>query len=422
MQAGYARHFFAALAPRLNVSTLMDVQGMETARAGLPALASAYGMRSGGEKLYEVLGGVAVVPIEGTLVHKSGYVGSNSGTMGYDGIQTQLQAALADPAVKGILLDCDSPGGEVAGVQELGRIVANSSKPIWGHANEQAASACYWLLSQCSQVYLSETAEVGSIGVLVAHADYSAALEQDGVKVTLIHSGANKVDGNPYEALPEAVRADLQTSIDDLRGFFAEAVSAGRNMSVDQVMGTEARMYRGQQAVSVGLADKVMSFDNTLAQFQATLASSGVIKKGKTMSNRPDASAPPDQAGTITTAEHSAAIATATQAASTEAHATGHAAGMVAGATAERARISAILTHENANGRETTAREFALGTDMSAEAAIKILASVPSINGKQANALAQMGDVAVVRSEGADDTKSTLAQRIQAHDQSRKRG
>ena len=395
MHAGYARHFFAAIAPRMNVSALIDVQGSETTQANLPALASAYGQRSGGEKLYEVQGGVAIVPIEGTLVHKSGYVGSSSGTMGYDGVQTQLQAAFSDPAVKGILLDCDSPGGEVAGVQELGRIVASSSKPIWGHANEQAASACYWLLSQCSQVYLSETAEVGSIGVLVAHADYSAAMEKNGMKITLVHSGANKVDGNPFEALPETVRADIQTSIDDLRGLFAGAVAAGRNMSTEQVMSTEARMYRGQTAVSVGLADKVMSFDNTLAEFQATIASSGVFKKGKTMSNKPDASAPPDQAGVIASAQSDADLLTA----ESNAHAQGHAAGVIAGATAERARISAILTHENAHGREATAREFALATDMSAESAIKILASVPAINGKQAAALAQMGDVAVVRTE-----------------------
>lgn len=394
LEPGYARHFFAALGSRMQMSALTDAQGQTTPAAGLPAQAAAWDdderPRS---KTYRVHQGIAILPVAGTLVHKSGYIGSSSGTMGYDGIASQLKAALADSEVKGILLDIDSPGGEVSGVQALAMQLAASTKPVWAHANEMAASAAYWLASTADRLVLTETAEVGSVGVLMAHADRSQALAAEGIAITLIYSGAHKVDGHPYAALPAAVLAEYQADLDALRTTFSSAVATGRRLSVDQVMGTEARLYRGAAAVQIGLADGIASFDDTLKSFSTTLAKYGVSTKGKSMS-KPDNNASPQGEG-----NHPEQLAQATAQARSEGLAQGIAQGTREGSAAERQRIAAILMHANAAGRDATARALALETDMAADAAIAVLASVPTVSNKSAQTLAQMGDLPVVRSE-----------------------
>jgi capsid assembly protease len=416
LEPAYSRFFFAALGSRLGFSSLTDVTGQTTLAANLPAQAAGYvnTMDAAARGSYEIEDGIAIIQVSGTLMHKSGYIGSQSGAMGYDWLEAQLEAAIDDPAVLGIMLDIDSGGGEVAGVEDIAAKLSNSTKPVWAHANEMAASAAYWLASAADHLVLSNTATVGSIGVLMAHTDYSEALSAEGIKVTLIHAGAHKVDGNPYEALPDGVKADLQAEIDELRTLFASTVAANRSAAANraittaQVLDTEARMYRGQQAVDIGLADEVLSFDDAVAKFSATLANRGVSQKGKTMS-KPDTTASSAQAGegnTISAQAHNTAITAA------------RAEGVAAGASAERTRISAILNHADAEGREATAREFALATDMSADTAVQIMAKVPkstpaaSID-KTEMALAQMGKAQAVGTEdaGASSQKQTLAQR-----------
>ncbi|WP_298702653.1 S49 family peptidase [uncultured Variovorax sp.] len=417
LEPGYARIFFSALGGRLNFSGLVDAKGEALDQKAMAALCESYLPRavdpwSGADvtdQSYAVVDGVAVIPVQGSLMHKSGYIGTRSGAMGYDGIQAQIVSALASSRVKGILLDIDSPGGEVAGVRDLARMIGSASKPVWAHANETSASAAYWLGSAAQRLVLSETAEVGSIGVLMAHADYSGMLDQEGVKVTLLYAGAHKVDGNPYEALPEAVRNAFQADIEELRSQFAEAVAGNRGISTAQVLSTEAQLYRGRDAVEIGLADEVMSFDDALGAFSATLAKQGGFSKGKSMSNGSNAS---PSAGEISNEQ----LAQAREAGRAE----GHAAGLREGATAERTRIGAILGCDAAKGREATAREFALGTDMAADTAAKLLATVPAVDPAAAAAAAtleQMGNVQLVRPDasgqgGGGGEKPTLAQRV----------
>ncbi|WP_171022550.1 S49 family peptidase [Variovorax sp. 3P27G3] len=426
LEPGYARILFSAIGGRLNFAGLVDAKGDALDPKAMAALCESYLPRardpwSGADitdQSYPVVDGVAIIPVQGSLMHKSGYIGTSSGCMGYDGIQAQIESALSSSRVKGILLDVDSPGGEVAGVRDLARMISGASKPVWTHANEMAASAAYWLGSAADRLILSDTAEVGSIGVLMAHADYSGALDQEGIKVTLLYAGAHKVDGNPYEALPEAVRNAFQADIDELRSQFAEAVAGNRSIPTAQVLSTEAQLYRGRDAVEIGLADQVMSFDETLSAFSATLAKQGGFSKGKSMSK--DGNASPN-AGEITPEQ----LAQAREAGRAE----GHAAGLREGATAERTRVGAILGCDAAKGREATAREFALGTDMAAEVATKLLATVPAIDpaaSAAATALEQMGNVQLVRPDasgqgGGGGEKPSLAQRIAGAQQVQRR-
>ena len=124
---------------------------------------------------------------------------------------------------------------------------------------DHALSAGYALASQADRIVLSRTGAVGSIGVVTMHSDMSEALDQKGIAVTLIHAGACKLDANPYQPLPEAVRDRIAGELEDLRQLFAQTVAEGRGHRLDtsRALGTEAAVFRGEAAVFAGLADEV---------------------------------------------------------------------------------------------------------------------------------------------------------------------
>ena len=250
--------------------------------AALPARAStllgnlAESLSQHGDAPFPVVDGIAVIEISGVLIHRGGWIGNSSGQTSYEGIAAQIEAAAGDPAVRGVALEIDSFGGEVAGVFDLAdRIRAiRATKPVWAFVAEHAFSAGYALASQADRILLPRTGAVGSIGVVVMHADLSGQLDQDGTRVTLIHAGSHKVDGNPYEPLPAAVRNDIQREIDVLRFLFTETVAAGRagRLSQDAAMATEAATYRGADAVAAGLADEVTDLARGCAAFRQLIA------------------------------------------------------------------------------------------------------------------------------------------------------
>lgn len=265
VEESYLATFVAAFAgqdPKLEVEqiTLVDGSGVtpEQALEGAPIRTQVVG--------YQVHDGVAVIPVSGALVNKGSYLPTASGMQGYNGILTMFSQALDDPNVESIVLDIDSPGGEVAGCFDLCRLVAASrdEKPIAAFVGEQATSAAYAIASAAEKIYIPQTGMVGSIGVLVAHQDFSKKLTKEGIKVTLIHSGEHKVDGNPFEALSSTVREKIQDRIDSTRQMFAELVSENRSMSVESVLATEAQTYEGATAVDIGLADEIMSFNEVI--------------------------------------------------------------------------------------------------------------------------------------------------------------
>lgn len=212
--------------------------------------------------------GVAIVPVVGTLVNRGAWIGANSGMVSYEGIRHQLNAAAADPKVKSILLDIQSPGGEAIGTAEIGQVISklSESKPITTIANGMAASAAYWMGSQSNKIVNTRSGVLGGIGVVYMHTDVSAAMEQEGMKATFIYAGAHKVDGNPFGPLPDTVKADIQEEVDTMYKDFVWSVAKGRGISPQAVRDTEARTYIGSKAVDVGLADSVGSFDSVLAE------------------------------------------------------------------------------------------------------------------------------------------------------------
>lgn len=244
--------------------------GAETLTAKHPDVHAAamlgMGVEHRPEGHFVVAGHTAIVPIIGTLIQRSDMLAESSGMTSYARVSRQLEAAFADSKVQRILLEVDSPGGEVAGAFDLAdRIFAiRSTKPITAVASELAASAAYLIASAASEVWIPRTGMVGSIGVVVAHYDYSKALEKRGVAVTFIYAGEHKVDGNPYQPLPASVQKELQTEIDRIYGIFVDTVARNRGMTAAAVRKTQAAMFMGQNAVDARLADRVGTFQAAL--------------------------------------------------------------------------------------------------------------------------------------------------------------
>ena len=268
------------MGPRLNVARVLDASGIEL-ELPAPLEPPAAGHidddeRLGGGLLFEFdpETGIARIPVEGELVHRFGHLNPSSGMTGYDGIKRKLIAAALDPSVKGILLDIDSPGGMVFGANGLAEqiFLAREAKPIVALVNEQATSAAYWLASAANVVIAPQTADTGSIGVLMVHVDMSGQLAMEGLSVTLIHAGTHKVDGEPFHPLPEAVEAKFKRVVEKLRLLFATKVARNRGLSVAAVLDTEAEIFMGAEGVDVGLVDEVASEDELLEEFAARLA------------------------------------------------------------------------------------------------------------------------------------------------------
>ncbi len=242
-----------------------------------------------GDRLYPVIDGVALIQVTGSLVHRGSWL-EGSGVTSYERLHEVIEAARVDGSVRGIALEVDSFGGEASGCFDLADHIreVRADKPIWAFVAESAFSGGYAIASQANRIILPRTGEVGSIGVLSMHVDYSDQLEMEGVKVTLITAGEHKGDGNPFEPLPEEVRSAWQARAEEIRLIFAETVAAGRGnrFSADDALATEARCFMGEEAVSLGLADEVSDLRGAFAAFVEEIngRSAATITVGATVS------------------------------------------------------------------------------------------------------------------------------------------
>lgn len=298
------------------------------------------------DKPYAFVDGLAFIPVSGMLINRfnsswAGYV------TGYNFIRSMLNAAMADPDVKGVVFDMNSYGGEVSGCFELAEDIyaTRGIKPTLAVVDSNCYSACYAIASACSKIKITPSGGSGSIGAITSHMSYQRALEEDGVKVTLVYSGSHKADGNPYNDLTDDVKMVMQAGVDATRQKFAATVARNRGLEVQVVLDTEARSYRAEDALALGLVDAIEAPDKVLNAFFNELSSSDNEQE----SNMSVDATVPSAAGSAESAE--------------------------AARVAERNRISAIMSCDEAKGRPALANKLALGTSMSAEDAKGILAA-----------------------------------------------
>ncbi|ORE94109.1 putative phage head-tail preconnector protein [Stappia sp. 22II-S9-Z10] len=344
---------------------------------GKPVVATnEYGFPVVKRKPYNVAEGVAIITITGSLVNRGAWIGASSGLTSYEGIQHQLFTAAKDTDVHAVILDIASPGGEAVGAMETAAAVRElaKAKPVVAVVNGMAASGGYAIASGATEIVTTETGVSGSIGVVLLHADFSRNLANEGISPTLIFAGAHKVDGNPFEPLSDAVRDDLQAEVNGFYEAFLKTVSAGRGrrLTVDGARRTEARTFVGEAAVAAGVADRVGTFGEVMAQLTKTAGGMRPATPA-TRRNTMDTTTPaPSAAITTGDLEHARnqGVAEGRQAAQAE-----NQAAIDQAVLAERGRVGAILTAAG-GAHEATARHL-IAAGASAEMAEGVFASLP---------------------------------------------
>ncbi len=292
---------------------------------------------------YDIQGdGIAVLRIEGALSKRAMFDWWTEKQIGttYGQIIAGVEAAQKDPAVRGAVLAWDSPGGTVDGMQEAANdlyAIRQAGKPMESVACGQMCSAAEGVGSAAGTVWASsDTTDLGSIGVLAIHRDFSGMEEKWGVKTTLLTAG--KYKGVGWGPLSAEYKAILQEGLDHSYGVFKQTVARNRGISMDAVEAmAEGRVFRGQKAVQVGLASGIASVSNRVA---------ALSKRSVVVPNRgPVAAADPNnntqQEKRRMTKEELLAQHPALAAAFRE---EGRAEGIQAGATAERERIQSVMS------------------------------------------------------------------------------
>jgi signal peptide peptidase SppA len=223
--------------------------------------------------------GIAVIPVFGTLVKRAGPIEAASGLTSYGELETAILDAATDPAVRAILLDVDSPGGEAAGVFDLADLIyeARSLKPVWAVANEEAFSGAYAIASAAERVVVPRTGGLGSIGVIALHVDRSARDAMEGTRYTTVYAGARKNDFNPHEPLSGDALGALQAEVDRVYGLFTDTVARNRRLSANAVRATEAGLFFGEDAVAAGLADEVGTMREALTALAGIASGSRLV-------------------------------------------------------------------------------------------------------------------------------------------------
>lgn len=308
-------------------------------------LAAIYGISpdEDADKPFAFAHGIAFIPVRGSLVNRFSW--ACSWITGYKAIIQMVAAAAADPDVRAVVLDVDSYGGEAAGCFETGRAIRSmltaAGKPSVAIVDSNAYSAGYALACAADSISVIPSGGAGSVGVCTMHVDTSRANDQAGYTVTLVYAGEHKVDGNPYQPLPDSVKADMQARLEIRYSQFIEYVAEMRDgkVTADAVRATQARCYTADEALSLGLVDTVSPTQDAFNAFLQSLPAPS--ESGTFFLETPEMA---DQAS--------------------------------AGAN-ERARIQAILTHAEATGRGELANHLAFNTDMTAEQAQALLAVAP---------------------------------------------
>ncbi|QQR68852.1 MAG: S49 family peptidase [Alphaproteobacteria bacterium] len=299
--------------------------------------------------------GVAIIPVTGPLFRYANLFTAVSGASSYELIARDFTAALENPQIKGIILDIDSPGGEVNGVSELSNMVyaARGKKPVVAYASGDAASGAYWIASAADEIVVSDTSALGSIGVVGMYRGKSGKQGED-VEIVSSQSPHKRLDPSSDEG-----RARLQMRIDSMADVFIETIARNRKVSAESVQthygGGDVLI--GAKAVQAGLADRVGSLEQLIQELSTSPQSPPL--EGFFVTKTPTAKQEkkPMDLETLTK-EHPGLVTQIKQ----------------DGVRAERKRLDDILSCSEAKDRQKLATEIALHTDISAVEAQHLLA------------------------------------------------
>ena len=303
--------------------------------------------------------GVAIIPVTGPLFRYANLFTMISGASSYELIARDFTAALENTQIKGIILDIDSPGGEVNGVSELSNMVfaARGKKPVVAYASGDAASGAYWIASAADEIVVSETSALGSIGVVGMYQGKSGK-SAEAVEIVSSQSPHKRLDPTTDDG-----RSRLQTRIDSMADVFIETIARNRNVSAENVQSHYGGgdVMIGAKAVSAGLADRVGSLEGLIAELSSPQKSPPMEGFFYAQNQPPSTQEKKPMDIETLKKDHPDLAAQLTR----------------EGASAEKTRLNDILCSEEAKGREKLAKEMALNTDIHAGEARQLLACAP---------------------------------------------
>jgi signal peptide peptidase SppA len=219
--------------------------------------------------------GIALLPLHGVISHRMNMFSQISGGTSTEQFGHAFQALVDNPDVRAIMLDVDSPGGSVYGLDEVHEqmLAARGSKPIVAQISPLAASAAFWLASAADKIAIQPSGDAGSVGVFAIHQEYSEQEAKEGVRSTIIRAGKYKAEGNSHEPLTDDARKAMQARVDDAYDRFTGALgkSFGRSASTIKTTFGEGRLLNAREALKAGMVHEIATRSQSLARLSASL-------------------------------------------------------------------------------------------------------------------------------------------------------
>lgn len=232
---------------------------------GLEAVEAQLGRKLEYTRTVTERGGVATIPVDGPIFRKANLFTAMSGATSLEVLAKDFHAALHNPQVRSILLAIDSPGGEATGVNEFAEIVyaARGQKPIVAYVEGLGASAAYWIASACDEIICDATAMLGSIGVVAA----MDAPDETGEEIVFV---STQSPNKRPDLRTDDGKLQIQSLIDATADVFVTAVARNRGVSTEHVLERfgAGGLKLGADAVEAKLADRLGSYEQTLAELQ----------------------------------------------------------------------------------------------------------------------------------------------------------
>lgn len=240
-----------------SLQTIVDIASREHV-PDFDAVMAKRGRPLGEDMRASVRGSTAVIPITGPIFRYANIFTMISGATSVEETAAELRAALDNPLVESVVLEINSPGGQVTGVSELAQMIRGAEKQVVAYVDGMAASAAYWIASAASRVVINDTALLGSIGVVT---QIGLSDDKNTVEIVSTQSPRKRTDVRTDDG-----RAQVQATTDELAQVFIDTVARHRGVTVATVMSDfgGGGLLIGQSAVNVGMADEVGSLESLL--------------------------------------------------------------------------------------------------------------------------------------------------------------
>jgi ClpP class serine protease len=240
-----------------SLQIIMDIASREHV-PDFDAVLAKRGRPLGQEMRSSVRGATAVIPITGPIFRYANVFTQISGATSVQEVASELRAALDQPTIDSIVLEINSPGGQVTGISELAQMIRAADKPVIAYVDGMAASAAYWIASAASQIVVNDTAQLGSIGVVT---QVAVSDDEDLIEIVSTQSPRKRPDVRTEDG-----KAQIQANTDELARVFIDTVARNRKVSAETVAAEfgAGGLLIGQSAVDAGMADRVGSLEGLL--------------------------------------------------------------------------------------------------------------------------------------------------------------